>query len=209
MPKRNHMKPKLPGKKARHHPFGCPINRVVSDPQIYDLRYSSRSFWQWLEIQSFTNPCQEDWRYSTNPDHDHIINPASRIFWHGFFDVQHNASLYYISIEKVIFQLNTKKSHPYQAILYSISEPCVQMAWLDLWYHAWIGNPILSPIIWKMFGDPNHRSKMAGSYGSADTISPILPNPVDICLKITEMLEHSHMRAHFRTKDICTKNNFI
>ena len=28
-----------------------------------------------------------------------------------------------------------------------------------------------------MIGDPNHRSKMAGSYGSADTVSPILPNP--------------------------------
>ena len=32
-------------------------------------------------------------------------------------------------------------------------------------------------ILLKVIGDPNQRSYLPGSYGSADTVSPILHNP--------------------------------
>ena len=47
--------------------------RVVTDPQIYDLQYSSRSFGKGSEIQSFSDPFANDWRYSS--DHDHYHDP--------------------------------------------------------------------------------------------------------------------------------------
>ena len=39
----------------------------------------------------------------------------------------------------------------------------------------WQSNPFIDHL--KVMGDPNQRSKRAGSYGLADTVSPILPNP--------------------------------
>ena len=42
----------------------------------------------------------------------------------------------------------------------------------------WQSNPFIDHL--KVIGDPNQRSKRAGSYGSADTVLPILPNPVNV-----------------------------
>ena len=42
----------------------------MTDPQKYDLRYSSRSFGKGLEIQSFSDPLEKDWKYSSDHNHD-------------------------------------------------------------------------------------------------------------------------------------------